>query len=150
VTEDTIDRVKDAISGGLETYREEGDEAWNIVVETYTPDRKDWLPIDYAHHLSSAFVSDEQTFKENKVCLEIFVVLDEKTAEDAEKKREKLSVNVVYQLTQLPERRDAMRSARWEVGSIGRTLGAIVVGSFKFEDAYEDDPDVPVYMDMDE
>lgn len=144
VTEAIVDRVKDEVKSGLS--QNESDEEWTLQVESYVADRKDWLPIDYSLLLGQEYKTDGQSFKDTKTSLELFLLLDERTAEDATKKREALSVNVVYQLTQMPERKDPIRTARYTAKAIGQSAASIIAGSFKFEAMFEADPDEPVVL----
>ncbi|KII86368.1 hypothetical protein PLICRDRAFT_93806 [Plicaturopsis crispa FD-325 SS-3] len=135
VSPETIARVGDDFRRGVVT--DGGSErAFQLVIEPHDVAKRGWKAIDYALLVGREFLDNP----ERKVCLEAFLLIDGRTAEDG-------TVDVVYQLTQIPVRRDPIRIARYSVQTIGMVLPATVTGSWKFVDAFKDDPTQPIILD---
>jgi hypothetical protein len=75
----------------------------------FIAERAEWLPIDHSITLGEEYKKDKAKFENKRTCWELVILVDEQTVDD--EKKGKLSVNAIYQLTQVPERKDIMNSS---------------------------------------
>jgi hypothetical protein len=107
VTDKLWSKIEKEMNAGLADV--ENEDLWKFDVQPFIAERAEWLPIDYAIALGEGYKKDEAKFENKRTCWELVILVDEQTVDD--EKKGKLSVNAIYQLTQVPERKDIMNSS---------------------------------------